>query len=168
MQRGEWRLLLDGELIERQMLGGFVDRAEKLGAPCGRRLARARVNQIERIALECGAGDLHGVERFLRGVQPPEFFQRRIVERLHAERDAIDAGRPIAAKARRLDAGGIGLKRDLDIGSDRPMLADGVEDRATVSGFISEGVPPPMKIVVTVRPGARCAVVAISAAKART
>ncbi len=38
----------------------------------------------------------------------------------------------------------------------------------TVAGCISDGVPPPKKIVETVRPGARAAVAAISAAKART
>ena len=38
----------------------------------------------------------------------------------------------------------------------------------TVAGCISEGVPPPKKIVETVRPGVRAAVVAISAVKART
>ncbi len=37
-----------------------------------------------------------------------------------------------------------------------------------VAGCISEGVPPPKKIVETVRPGTRAAVAAISAAKART
>ena len=39
---------------------------------------------------------------------------------------------------------------------------------ATVAGCISEGVPPPMKIVDTVRPGTRAAVAAISAVNART
>src|SRR5919198_4476651 len=37
----------------------------------------------------------------------------------------------------------------------------------TVAGCISDGVPPPKKIVETVRPGRRAAVAAISAAKAR-
>jgi hypothetical protein len=37
----------------------------------------------------------------------------------------------------------------------------------TVAGCISDGVPPPKKMVETVRPGTRAAVVAISAAKAR-
>jgi hypothetical protein len=39
---------------------------------------------------------------------------------------------------------------------------------ATVAGRIKDGVPPPKKIVETVRPGARAAVLATSAAKART
>ena len=33
MQRGERRLVLDRELVEREVLGGLVDRAVKLGAP---------------------------------------------------------------------------------------------------------------------------------------
>ena len=36
----------------------------------------------------------------------------------------------------------------------------------TVSGFMSEGVPPPKKMLVTVRPGMRAAVWAISRRKA--
>ena len=63
-------------------------------------------------------------------MQAAQRFQRGIVERLHAERDAVDAGCAIAAKPRRLDAGRIGLQRDLDIGGDAPVLADRIEDRA--------------------------------------
>ena len=37
----------------------------------------------------------------------------------------------------------------------------------TVAGCISDGVPPPRKMLDTVRPGARAAVLAISAVKAR-
>jgi hypothetical protein len=38
----------------------------------------------------------------------------------------------------------------------------------TVAGCISDGVPPPKKMVETSRPGTRCAVAAISETKART
>jgi hypothetical protein len=38
----------------------------------------------------------------------------------------------------------------------------------TVAGCISDGVPPPKKMLVTVRCGTRAAVAAISAANART
>jgi hypothetical protein len=38
----------------------------------------------------------------------------------------------------------------------------------TDAGCISDGVPPPKKIVDTVRPGTRAAVAAISASNART
>src|SRR3984893_8961635 len=44
-----------------------------------------------------------------------------IRERLHAERDAVDAGGAIAAKPLDLDAGRIGFKRDLDVGGNSPM-----------------------------------------------
>ena len=37
----------------------------------------------------------------------------------------------------------------------------------TVAGCISDGVPPPKKMLETVRPGARAAVAAISASNAR-
>ena len=100
-----------------------------------RRLPRPGVDQIERIAVERFPRDGDGVERLLRGVHAAKLFQRRIVERLHAERDAVDAGGAIAAKARRLDAGRIGFERDLDIGRHGPVLADGVEDRADGLGL---------------------------------
>ncbi len=60
----------------------------------------------------------------------PRKRRSAIVERLHAERDAIDAGGAIAAEALSLDAGGVGFERDLDIGIDRPGPADRIEDRA--------------------------------------
>ena len=93
------------------------------------RLARPRVDQIERVALEVRARHRDGVERLLRRVQAAELLQRDIVERLHAERDAVDAGGAIAAEARGLDAGRIGFQRHLDVGRDAPVLGDGVEDR---------------------------------------
>ena len=63
------------------------------------------------------ARDRHGGERLVGRVQPAERFERGVVQRLHAERDAVDAGRAIAAKALGLDAGRIGLERDLGIGA---------------------------------------------------
>src|SRR4029450_7964149 len=103
MQRRERRVGLDGELIERKMLGGFRDGALELDRPGLRRLCGPRVDEIERIALERRARDRDRVERFLRAVQPAERFELSIVERLHAERHAVYAGRTIDAKARRRD-----------------------------------------------------------------
>ena len=65
VQRVKRRVGLDGELIERQMLGGFGDRALELGGPGLRRLSRPRIDQVERIALEGAARDRDRVERFL-------------------------------------------------------------------------------------------------------
>src|SRR5690242_8280358 len=59
-----------------------------------------------------------------------ERFQCVVVERLHAERDAVDAGGAITLEACRLDAGGVSLERYLDVLGDRPVLGDGLENRA--------------------------------------
>ena len=101
-------------------------------------------------------------------VHAAKLGEHAIVERLDAERDAVDAGGAVAAEAGGFDAGRIGFEADLDVGRNAPMFCDRIEDRATVAGCISEGVPPPKKIVETVRSGTRAAVAAISAAKART
>jgi hypothetical protein len=77
VQAVEWRAVLDGQLIERQMLGRFRDRALEFGLPSVERLARPRVDEVERVALEIRARDGDRVERFLRGVQAAEFLQRR-------------------------------------------------------------------------------------------
>ena len=86
MQCRERRLLLDGELIEREVFGGLVNRARQFGAPGVGGLAGPRIDQIERIAIEGLARDRDRIERFLRAVQSAKLFQRRVVERLHAER----------------------------------------------------------------------------------
>ena len=53
MQLGERRLRLDGELVERQMPAGQVERLAKLAAPVLGRLARPGVDQVEAEPLEC-------------------------------------------------------------------------------------------------------------------
>ena len=135
MQRVERRLGLDGELIERQMLGRLRDGALEFVGPRRRCLTRPRVNQVERIALEGCAGDLDRIERLLRGVQPAKLLQRVVVERLHAERNPVDARVAITTEPIRLDAGRVGFERDLGAGCDRPMLADGVENCANGLGL---------------------------------
>ena len=143
----EWRALLDRELVERQMLGGFRDRALQLLRPHLRGLVGTGVDQVERIAVERAARDRDRIERFARGVQPSQRAQRRIVQRLHAERNPVDAGGAVAGKARRLDAGRIGFQRDLGIvAATRQCLAIASRIAPTVCGCISEGVPPPRKI----------------------
>ena len=57
----------------------------------------------------------------------PQRLEIGIGERLHADRDAIDAGGPVAGEVRRLDARRIGLERHLGIGGDRPQLCDPFE-----------------------------------------
>ena len=109
------------------MLAGFGQRGLEFGRPFLRLLPRPRIDQVERVAVEHLARDVDGVERFACGVQPAELGQHAIIERLHAERHAIDAGGAITAKALRLDAGRIGFQGDLGIGRDAPLPGDGIE-----------------------------------------
>src|SRR4029453_11972102 len=76
VQRCKRRALLDRELVERKMLASLGGRASELGGPGLRRLAGARVNQIEGIALEDRARDRHRLERLLRRMAPPKLFSR--------------------------------------------------------------------------------------------
>src|SRR3954447_20127197 len=63
-------------------------------------------------------------------MQASKRLQRRVVQRLYAERHAIDTGCAKTTKARGLDAGRIGFQRDLDVGRNAPMPADCIEDGA--------------------------------------
>ena len=63
-------------------------------------------------------------------MKAPKKFQRRIVQRLHPDGDAVDAGRAIIVKARLFDAVGIGFERDLGIRRHHPVFCNGIEDRA--------------------------------------
>ena len=130
MQAEERRAFLDRELVERQMFGGFRNRELQFIGPHLRRLVGTGVDQVERVTVERAARDRDRIQRLARAVQSSQRLQRGIVERLHAERDAVDAGCAIAAKPRCLDAGRIGLQRHLDIGGDAPMLADRIQDGA--------------------------------------
>jgi len=95
-----------------------------------------RINQIEARARENLRGQRHRAPRFVRVVQTAERFQRPVVQRLHADRNAVDAGRAVIAKAFLLDAVGIGLQRDLGVGRDGPVRRDRLDhdaDRAPTS-----------------------------------
>ena len=63
-------------------------------------------------------------------MQLTQGFQRRVVQRLHAERDPVDAGGAIAAKPGGLDAGRIGLQCDFGIIGDAPVLSDRIQNGA--------------------------------------
>ena len=51
-----------------------------------------------------------------------------VVQRLHADREAVDAGRAIAAKPLGFDAGRIGFERDLRLFVEAPGRRDRVDD----------------------------------------
>jgi hypothetical protein len=69
----------------------------------------------------------------------PEPAQVRVVQRLHAERHAVDAGGAIAPEPGRLDAGRIGLQCDLGALADLPRRRDCVEDGARRRGRHERG-----------------------------
>src|SRR5690242_14657453 len=109
------------------MLGAEGERFFQFLAPRVQRLIGTGVDQIERHAvevrrrqLERGAG-LGGI------VQSAQHLQIAIIQRLHAQRETVDAGRAIVAKARRVCACGICLERDFDIVGGAPQSCDRVE-----------------------------------------
>ena len=130
VQAEERRLRFDGELVERQMLGGFRHRELQLVFPHLRGLVRPRIDQIEGIAVERRARDGNRIQCFARCVQTAQCFQGRIVQRLHAERHTIHTRRAITLEPRRFHTGRIGFQCNFDVGRDGPMLGDGIEDRA--------------------------------------
>ena len=85
------------------MVGGMADRLFELRRPGLRRLAGPRIDQVEGQPREDFARQADGVQRLVDIVQPAEESQIGIVQRLHAERHAVDAGGAIAAKALGLD-----------------------------------------------------------------
>ena len=109
------------------MLAGERERLLQLGAPGRFALAGAGVDQIERGARKNRRRGLHRRQSFRDVVAAAERLEVVIVERLHADRQAVDAGGAIAAKAARFDAGRIGLQRDLGVGRERPGGGDGVD-----------------------------------------
>ena len=128
MQRGKGRALLDGELVERYVMLRHAERIFELLPPGFGGLARARIDEIEGVAVERRAGHVHCGARFGHCMQPTESVQIRVIQRLDAERDAIDAGSPIAAKAVRFYARRIGLERDLCSRLHGPVACDGIEN----------------------------------------
>ena len=164
----EDRVGLDGELVDRQMLAGHRHRLGQLGAPGRLALAGAGVDEVERSAREDRRRGLDRLDRFGDVVTAAERLEVGVVERLDADRQAVDAGGAIAAEAPRLDAGGIGLEGDFGVGGERPGGGHRVDQACTVCGFISEGVPPPKKIERASRPGVSAARWAISVLKAAT
>ena len=130
VERGEGRAVLDGELVEREVVGGERQRLAEFRRPALRGLAGTGIDQVEG---ETGEGRARRLDRLPRGrdvVQAPEGAEVVVVERLDAERDAVDPGGAVAAEALRLDARGIGLERHLGIRRHGPVRRDRVEDRA--------------------------------------
>jgi hypothetical protein len=67
------------------MIAGLGEGQLKFFRPILRRLLGSGIDQIERVTLERLTRDGNGRESFFGGMQPSEFGQHAIVERLHAK-----------------------------------------------------------------------------------
>ena len=97
------------------MAAGERQRVRQLGAPGAHRLAGPRVDQVEGAARHDALRQSDRLPRFGRVVPAPEEGERAVVQRLHAERDPVHAGRAKILKPRRLGGGGIGFEGDLGV-----------------------------------------------------
>ena len=131
----EARAALDGELIEREVLAGQAEGALQLGGPGFDRLARPGIDQVEGIAREVPAGRCDGGDRLVGRMLTAEEAQRWRIERLHAQRHAIDAGLGQRGEAAGFDRGRIGFKRDLDLGGGVPQRLGAFDHRAHGRGI---------------------------------
>ena len=137
----ERRARLDCQLIEAQMLGRPRQSFAQLGPPRGRRLAGAGVDQVEGRAREDRLGDLDRRQRLRRVVEAAERPQGRVVQRLYAERDAVDAGRAVAAEAAGLDTRRVRLQGDLGVGRHAPVARHGLKQAGDRRGLHQRGRP---------------------------
>ena len=128
VQEGELRAFLDGELVEREMIGGEGERLGQLRLPGRRALPRPRIDEIERGARKRRAGEREGGAGFRRAVPASERLEVGVVQRLKPDRDAVDAGGAIIGEAAGIGAGRVGLQRDLDVGGEGKELRRRVDD----------------------------------------
>ncbi len=113
-------------------------------------VAWKRVDQVEADAPEMLLRGFQRGKAVARRVGAAEEAKRRVVEALQPEREAVDAGGLEIRKSRRFDRVGIGLERDLDVVAGFQCAAAAAITASTVAGSISDGVPPPKKIEVSV------------------
>ena len=109
------------------MFGRMGNRLLQFHTPCRFGLVGAGIDQIERIAVEHGSRFGHRIKGFGHRMFASQGLQIGIVERLHADRQAIDTGGAVIGQTARLDTGRIGLHRHFDIAGHRPMAADRIQ-----------------------------------------
>ena len=83
---------LDGQLIDREMAPGEGDGFRQLPPPVIGRLAGKRIDEIEGKPGDGAPGRLDGAPGLIRLVPAAEERQRRVVEGLDADGEAVDAG----------------------------------------------------------------------------
>ena len=118
---GKARARLDGELVEREVAGPQRQRARQFGVPAFRRVAGAGVDEVETDPREMALGDIERGEPLGGIVEAAQKMERLVVERLKAERDAVDPRARQRGEIGRLDRRGIGFESDLDIRRKAPV-----------------------------------------------
>jgi hypothetical protein len=114
----------------------------------GQRLARQRVHQVQVEGVEGARGLFHSGQRLRAVVHAAQGLQVRVVEALHAHRQARDAGRAKGAKRSRSKVPGLASSV-----ISHPAPAAGARGcRPSGGRCLGEnrlGVPPPMKMLCT-------------------
>jgi len=126
---------LEGQLIARQMLGVDGQGAFHRLPPAFGGLPRHPVDEIDGEVVEPGpACRIDGLASLATAVAPPEGRQDRVVEGLHPDAHAVEAGLSKALQARRVDVAGVDLHGDLGSGRDRKRRSEARQDvRQTIS-----------------------------------
>ena len=121
---------LERQLVARKVRGAERERGLEVGERALARLLRQRIHQVEVEVVEARGGEFRDRGADLAGtVDPPEHRERRRIERLRAERDAVDAGFRVAREAAVLDRPGIRLHRDLGIRPEREPRGEAFDER---------------------------------------
>ena len=82
----------DREFVERKVIGAEGEGAGELYAPVFGGLVRQRVDQVDRGGAEMALRLLKRRARIGGAMRAAEEFEARLIERLQAERQAVDAG----------------------------------------------------------------------------
>ena len=111
------RVRIDLQEIQRRVLRAELDRARRPMQPLGHPLLREPHHQVEADVVEPGRARLAARRRArARRCAPAQPPQLVIVERLHAEAHAVDAGRAESLEPLAADGLGVGLERDFGVG----------------------------------------------------
>jgi len=115
----------DGELIPGDMPGIQGDGLLEVGNCLRLSLPGQAVHQIQIEIIEAGLSRCFGgVNRFVLAMNPAKRLQMCRIKTLHANRQPIDAGRPISLEPALLQRARIGFQRDLGVRSNVYSLAD--------------------------------------------
>ncbi len=114
------RAFVDFEQIQAQVIGLERDRLFERAPEARLGLARDRQHEIDREILESGLPRLpHHPFGARRIVPAPDQSELAIRERLHPDREPVDAGGAQRSERRRVEIGGVRFGRDLGLRGDR-------------------------------------------------